>query len=76
MAAPATRKLARELGVKLDDVAGSGPHGRITQDDVRKHAEGGMAPTQMVKAAAPAYEPISIAGSRSSSCSPRSASIG
>jgi pyruvate dehydrogenase E2 component (dihydrolipoamide acetyltransferase) len=34
-AAPATRRLARELGVDLYSVAGSGPGGRITQDDVR-----------------------------------------
>jgi pyruvate dehydrogenase E2 component (dihydrolipoamide acetyltransferase) len=34
-AAPATRRLARELGVDLYDVAGSGPGGRITQEDVR-----------------------------------------
>ncbi len=41
LAAPATRKLAREMGVTLSDIAGTGPHGRITQEDVRKHAEAG-----------------------------------
>ena len=34
-AGPATRRLARELGVDLATVAGSGPHGRITEDDVK-----------------------------------------
>jgi pyruvate dehydrogenase E2 component (dihydrolipoamide acetyltransferase) len=34
-AAPPVRKLARELGVDLDDVAGSGPGGRVTASDVR-----------------------------------------
>ncbi len=34
-AGPATRRLARELGVDLFTVAGSGPHGRITEDDVK-----------------------------------------
>ena len=34
-ASPAIRKLARELGVPLDEVAGSGPKGRITQEDVQ-----------------------------------------
>ncbi|MEE2767654.1 MAG: dihydrolipoamide acetyltransferase family protein [Actinomycetota bacterium] len=34
-AAPATRKLARELEVELADVDGTGPGGRITADDVR-----------------------------------------
>ncbi len=38
-AAPVARKLARELGVDLEAVAGSGPGGRITGDDVRQAAE-------------------------------------
>ncbi|MEW6035855.1 MAG: dihydrolipoamide acetyltransferase family protein [Candidatus Micrarchaeota archaeon] len=42
MAAPATRKLARELGVDLAAIRGSGPGGRITDDDVKKAASGGM----------------------------------
>ncbi|QDV51604.1 2-oxo acid dehydrogenase subunit E2 [Gimesia fumaroli] len=33
-AGPATRKLARKLGVDLHQVGGSGPGGRITQEDV------------------------------------------
>src|SRR5262245_39522998 len=40
-ATPSTRRLARELGVDLAAVAGSGPGGRITDDDVRAHADGG-----------------------------------
>jgi len=39
-AAPATRKLARELGVDLRRVTPTGPAGRVTPEDVRKHAEG------------------------------------
>jgi pyruvate dehydrogenase E2 component (dihydrolipoamide acetyltransferase) len=34
-AGPATRRLARELGVDLAVVTGSGPHGRITEQDVK-----------------------------------------
>ena len=34
-AGPATRRLARELGVDLAQVTGSGPHGRITEEDVK-----------------------------------------
>lgn len=34
-AGPATRRLARELGVDLAVVEGTGPHGRITEDDVK-----------------------------------------
>ncbi len=33
-AAPATRKLARDLGVDLQVVAGSGEHGRVTKSDI------------------------------------------
>lgn len=38
-AAPATRRLARELGVELRQVTPSGPHGRVTSEDVRAFAE-------------------------------------
>ena len=34
-AGPATRRLARELGVDLHRVSGTGPGGRITTDDVQ-----------------------------------------
>ncbi len=34
-AGPATRRLARELGVDLQTLQGTGRHGRITPDDVR-----------------------------------------
>lgn len=33
-ASPSVRKFARELGVPLDEVKGTGPKGRITQEDV------------------------------------------
>lgn len=35
-AGPATRRMARELGVLLDRLRGSGPGGRITQEDVAR----------------------------------------
>jgi pyruvate dehydrogenase E2 component (dihydrolipoamide acetyltransferase) len=38
LATPATRKLARELGVDLRTIFGTGPSARITSDDVRNHA--------------------------------------
>src|SRR6476619_3724354 len=34
-ASPSIRKFARELGVDLSQVGGSGPKGRITQEDVQ-----------------------------------------
>jgi pyruvate dehydrogenase E2 component (dihydrolipoamide acetyltransferase) len=39
LAVPAIRKLAKELGVDINKVKGSGPGGRITEEDVRKFAE-------------------------------------
>jgi pyruvate dehydrogenase E2 component (dihydrolipoamide acetyltransferase) len=40
-AGPATRRLARKLGVDLAQVRGSGPRGRVTQDDVIGHSQRG-----------------------------------
>jgi pyruvate dehydrogenase E2 component (dihydrolipoamide acetyltransferase) len=36
-AGPATRRLARELGVDLSQVSGSAPGGRVTQEDVKAY---------------------------------------
>ena len=36
LAVPSTRRLARELGVDISNVKGTGPGGRITDEDVRK----------------------------------------
>lgn len=38
LATPATRRLARDLGVDLSQVEASGPHGRVTKEDVQKFA--------------------------------------
>jgi pyruvate dehydrogenase E2 component (dihydrolipoamide acetyltransferase) len=37
-AAPSARRLARELGVNIQDIQGSGPGGRIAMDDVTAYA--------------------------------------
>jgi pyruvate dehydrogenase E2 component (dihydrolipoamide acetyltransferase) len=42
-AAPSVRKLAREIGVDVAQVPGTGPGGRITQDDVKEFAKRVMA---------------------------------
>jgi pyruvate dehydrogenase E2 component (dihydrolipoamide acetyltransferase) len=42
-ASPSIRRFARELGVPLHEVKGSGPKGRITQDDVQGFVKGVMA---------------------------------
>lgn len=38
LAAPSVRKLAREIGVDLSQIQGSGPRGRILEEDVKKSA--------------------------------------
>jgi 2-oxoglutarate dehydrogenase complex dihydrolipoamide succinyltransferase (E2) component len=45
LATPATRRLARELGVDIAAVKGSGPQGRVTDEDVRKTSPGGLPQT-------------------------------
>ncbi|MFT7690521.1 MAG: pyruvate dehydrogenase E2 component (dihydrolipoamide acetyltransferase), partial [Porticoccaceae bacterium] len=41
-AGPAVRLLARELGVSLSKVPGSGPRGRIQKDDVNSYVKGAL----------------------------------
>ncbi|MCI2062762.1 MAG: 2-oxo acid dehydrogenase subunit E2 [Eubacteriaceae bacterium] len=57
IAAPAAKKLAREKGVDLSLVAGSGPKGRIVEADVEKFlAEGGAPASAQAEAPAGAGE--------------------
>ncbi len=58
-AAPATRKLARELGVDLFDVPASGDQGRVTQQDVQAWAAAlaGKIAVPPAKTAAPIAAP-------------------
>ena len=51
-ASPSIRKFARELGVDLGKVPGSGPKGRITQIDVQNYVKGVIAGTGASPAAA------------------------
>jgi len=62
-AAPSVRRLARELGVDLQAVQGSGILGRISAEDVRAFAEGetprpAAAAEAPKRAAAPAAQPL------------------
>ncbi len=64
-ASPSIRRLARELGVPLPEVKGSGPKGRITQADVQgfvKAVMAGDAQTTAQKAKAPAAAPAASGG--------------
>jgi pyruvate dehydrogenase E2 component (dihydrolipoamide acetyltransferase) len=51
-ASPSVRKFARELGVPLEEVKGSGPKGRISQDDVQAFTKDVMAGATQTKAQA------------------------
>ncbi|QHE85797.1 dihydrolipoyllysine-residue acetyltransferase [Hydrogenophaga sp. BPS33] len=56
-ASPSVRKFARELGVPLDEIKGSGPKGRIVLEDIQnftKAVMGGAAQTRAQAAKAPA----------------------
>jgi pyruvate dehydrogenase E2 component (dihydrolipoamide acetyltransferase) len=67
-AKPPVRKLARDLGVDLAALAGTGPHGTITRDDVQLAAGGPVAAPALAPArrAAPAggEERVPIKGVR------------
>ncbi len=61
LATPAVRALARELGVDVNAVAGTGPGGRVTKDDLAAarsrtngHARPGLETAETARPAAPA----------------------
>jgi pyruvate dehydrogenase E2 component (dihydrolipoamide acetyltransferase) len=77
LAAPAVRAMARELGIDLNAVAGTGPGGRVTKDDLaqaredgRHGAHGGShgiapgAPAPIAIATSPGEERIPLRGVR------------
>jgi pyruvate dehydrogenase E2 component (dihydrolipoamide acetyltransferase) len=58
LATPYTRRLAREAGLDIEKIEGTGEAGRVTEDDVKKRAAGGKAaPAKAGKAAAPEPAP-------------------
>jgi pyruvate dehydrogenase E2 component (dihydrolipoamide acetyltransferase) len=59
-AAPATRKLARELGVDLRRVPPSGSAGRVTREDVQRFAQGAPSAPSAAKPAAAAAAPVPV----------------
>lgn len=63
LAAPATRKRAVELGIDLGTIAGTGPGGRVTSDDVERAAKKPAAPARAPSRVAPAAASIPTAAS-------------
>jgi pyruvate dehydrogenase E2 component (dihydrolipoamide acetyltransferase) len=60
-ASPSVRKLARELGVELGRVRGSGAKGRVTADDVKAFVKGAMQAGGGTSAALPAVPTVDFA---------------
>jgi pyruvate dehydrogenase E2 component (dihydrolipoamide acetyltransferase) len=56
LAAPATRRRARELGIDLAAVQGSGPGGRVTVDDVERQTRDGQQPAAAAQTPPPDVE--------------------
>jgi pyruvate dehydrogenase E2 component (dihydrolipoamide acetyltransferase) len=74
MTSPRAKKLAKDLGINLDTVTGSGPHGRITSADVQaKSGVAAPAPTAVAVASIAAVTAVAAApaaASRQASASP------
>ncbi|KAJ9162183.1 Acetyltransferase component of pyruvate dehydrogenase complex [Coniochaeta hoffmannii] len=60
----AAKRLAREKGVKLEGLKGTGPDGKITEEDVKKAVSGGAAGAAAPVAAGATFEDIPISGMR------------
>jgi len=64
IAKPPVRKLAKDLGVSLSGLNGSGPEGSITREDVQRAAAGGSTRTASFTSASSAEERIPVRGVR------------
>ncbi len=76
LATPAVRRLARDLGVDINALQGSGIGGRVMERDVRAAAEGGSSGATGAPAARQTYRDSSVARAASTSApaTPRVAS--
>ncbi|WFE42515.1 dihydrolipoamide acetyltransferase family protein [Micromonospora sp. WMMD998] len=64
LAKPPVRKLAKDLGVDLATLTGSGPLGSITREDVQRAASGTPAAAEPLTVAAPAASAASFGADR------------
>jgi 2-oxoisovalerate dehydrogenase E2 component (dihydrolipoyl transacylase) len=62
LATPPVRKLAKEMGVDIDTVQGSGPDGRVTRDDVMAASQGAPEPEGERVASVTRLEPVQRRG--------------
>jgi pyruvate dehydrogenase E2 component (dihydrolipoamide acetyltransferase) len=58
-ASPLARRIARERGIDLSNVAGTGPDGRVVAEDVERAAASG-APAAPVAAPAPVFQDVEV----------------
>jgi len=61
LATPATRRLARQLGVEIGRVPATGKHGRVTTDDVKKFKDAPTA-TPAARPSTPTRQPFAAQG--------------
>jgi pyruvate dehydrogenase E2 component (dihydrolipoamide acetyltransferase) len=62
LAAPAIRRRARELGLDLSGIQGSGPGGRITHEDIERHTRAAPPTAPVAEMSTPAEtEPVEAA---------------
>lgn len=57
-ASPAIRRLARELGIDINKVVGTGPEGRIDEEDVKDYARNIISRGPAARSAAEAFTPL------------------
>ncbi len=63
VATPRARKLAGQLGVALEGLRGSGPHGRIQAEDVERAAGQPLSVPRVAEGTAPAVAAVAASGS-------------
>ncbi|HEY7162037.1 MAG TPA: 2-oxoglutarate dehydrogenase complex dihydrolipoyllysine-residue succinyltransferase [Acidobacteriota bacterium] len=63
-ATPSARRLAQELGVKLEDISGTGSGNQITREDIQAHMQRQTSPAPQPEAPKPAPLKIVTSGDR------------
>ena len=69
-ASPLAKRMAEQAGLDLNDVAGSGPNGRIVKADIEKAMAGGAPKKAAAQGAAPAAVPAAAAAPAAQAPSP------
>jgi 2-oxoisovalerate dehydrogenase E2 component (dihydrolipoyl transacylase) len=70
LAAPYTRKIARENGVDIEKITGTGPAGRVTDEDVKSFIANGQLEQKETKHAAPEHTIESTSAQKTKTVTP------